>query len=70
MNILCLDFETYYDKQFSLSKMTTEEYIRSPEFETIGVAIKENGNETRWFSGSHNEIAEFLGGYDLSLIHI
>jgi DNA polymerase len=64
MNILSLDFETYYDKQFSLSKMTTEEYIRSPEFETIGVAIKENEGETRWFSGSHDEIAEFLAGYD------
>jgi DNA polymerase len=64
MNIITLDFETYYDKAFSLSKMTTEEYIRSPEFETIGVAVKENGNETRWFSGSHNEITEFLGGYD------
>jgi DNA polymerase len=64
MNVLSLDFETYYDKQFSLSKMTTEEYIRSPEFETIGVAVKENEDETRWFSGSHDEIAEFLGGYD------
>ena len=64
MNIITIDFETYYDKAFSLTKMTTEEYIRSPEFETIGVAIKENGNETRWFSGSHDEIAEFLGGYD------
>ena len=66
MNVLSLDFETYYDKQFSLSKMTTEEYIRSPEFETIGVAVKENENETRWFSGSHDEIAEFLAGYDWS----
>jgi DNA polymerase I-like protein with 3'-5' exonuclease and polymerase domains len=64
MNIITLDFETYYDKLFSLSKMTTEEYIRSPEFETIGVAVKENEDETRWFSGSHDEIAEFLGGYD------
>lgn len=64
MNIITLDFETYYDRQFSLSKMTTEEYIRSPEFETIGVAVKENDGETRWFSGTHDEIAEFLGGYD------
>lgn len=64
MNILTLDFETYYDKAFSLSKLTTEEYIRSPEFETIGVAVKENDGETRWFSGTHDETAEFLGGYD------
>lgn len=64
MNILTLDFETYYDKLFSLTKLTTEEYIRSPEFETIGVAVKENDGETRWVSGTHDEIAEFLGGYD------
>jgi len=28
MNLISLDFETYYDRDFSLSKMTTEEYIR------------------------------------------
>jgi len=31
--------ETYYDAAYSLSKITTEEYIRSPQFETIGVSI-------------------------------
>jgi hypothetical protein len=40
MKIIALDFETYYDKDFSLSKMTTEEYIRDERFETIGVGIK------------------------------
>ena len=66
MNTITLDFETYYDRLFSLSKITTEEYIRSPEFETIGVAVKENDGETRWCSGTHEEIASFLGGYDWS----
>lgn len=28
MNLIALDFETFYDKDFSLSKLTTEEYIR------------------------------------------
>lgn len=64
MKIITLDFETYYDRQFSLSKITTEEYIRSDMFETIGVAVKENDGETKWFSGTHDEIGEFLGGYD------
>jgi hypothetical protein len=40
MDIITIDFETYYDKEFSLSKITTEEYIRSPQFEIIGVAIR------------------------------
>lgn len=64
MNIITLDFETYYDKLFSLSKITTEEYIRDPMFETIGVAVKINEGETTWFSGTHDEIKAFLDTYD------
>jgi len=35
MKIIALDFETYYDKEFSLKKLTTEEYIRDSRFEVI-----------------------------------
>ena len=35
-----IDFETYYDKEYSLSKITTEKYIRCDKFECIGVSIK------------------------------
>ena len=38
--IITLDFETYYDKEYSLSKMSTEAYIRDPRFEVIGVSVK------------------------------
>lgn len=41
-----IDFETYYDKQFSLSKLTTEQYIRDPRFEVIGVAVKKDNGPT------------------------
>jgi hypothetical protein len=34
--MITLDFETYYDKDFSLTKLTTEEYVRGEQFETIG----------------------------------
>ena len=40
MNILTLDFETYYDQKYSLSKVTTEEYVRSELFEAIGVSVQ------------------------------
>ena len=40
MNIITIDFETYYDQEFSLSKLTTEEYVRDDRFEVIGVAVK------------------------------
>jgi DNA polymerase len=64
MNLLTIDFETYYSKEYGLKKYTTEEYIRDEQFETIGVAVKENDGETIWFSGKHAEIATFLDRYD------
>lgn len=51
MDIITIDFETFYSQQFSLSKITTEEYVRHELFETIGVAVKVNDGETQWFSG-------------------
>ena len=60
MDIITIDFETYYDKEFSLSKITTEEYIRSPQFEIIGVAIKVNNGQTEWASGTKPQIKEWL----------
>lgn len=63
-NIITLDFETYYDKLYSLSKITTEEYIRDDKFEVIGVAVKVNDEETQWFAGTHVETAEFLAKFD------
>ena len=64
MNVLTIDFETFYDRTFSLSKMTTEEYIRHEYFETIGVAVKVNDGEAEWFSGTVKKTSEFLDQFD------
>jgi DNA polymerase len=64
MNIITIDFETYYDREFSLSKITTEEYVRSPEFEVVGVAVKENDEKTTWFTGDYAGVSSFLGTFD------
>ena len=64
MDIVTIDFETFYSKDFSLSKMTTESYIRSPEFEVIGVGVKVNKDPTVWYSGSN--VKGFLTGLDYS----
>ena len=64
MQIITLDFETYYDKDYSLSKITTEEYIRDPRFQVIGVGVKVNDGKTEWFTGTHGKIKEFLAQYD------
>lgn len=73
MNILTLDFETYYSQEFSLTKVTNEEYVRSPEFEVIGVSVQRNDGEPEWFSGTMAETAEFLATFDwansLALAH-
>jgi hypothetical protein len=60
MNIITIDFETYYDRQYSLSKLTTEEYVRSDDFEVIGVGVKINDLPTVWFSGTMHDIHDFL----------
>lgn len=64
IDIITLDFETYYDKKFSLRKLTTEEYIRSLDFEVIGVGIKVNNGPTEWASGDHEQMKEYLDGFD------
>lgn len=64
MSILTIDFETYYDREYSLSKITTEEYIRDPRFEVIGVAVQIDDGEPEWFSGTHAEIRNFLHQYN------
>ena len=37
--IVYLDFETYYDSEYSLTKMPTCSYVRDPRFETQGVGL-------------------------------
>lgn len=60
MKIIVYDFETFYDKTYSLSKMTTEEYIRDDIFEVIGVSVKVDDGEPVWCSGTRNQISKFL----------
>jgi DNA polymerase I-like protein with 3'-5' exonuclease and polymerase domains len=62
--ILTIDFETYYDKEYSLSKITTEEYVRHDLFEVIGVAVKVDDQETKWASGTKEQIKFWLGQFN------
>ncbi len=39
---LVLDVETYFDKDYTLSKMSTYEYVTDDRFEILGWAIKQN----------------------------
>ena len=46
---IVIDFETYYDKDYSLRKVTTEKYIRCEQFECIGVSVKHGARPTDFF---------------------
>ena len=60
MKILTVDMESYYDKEFSLSKIATEAYIRDPRFEVIGVSVMVDDAEPLWFSGTRKETRAWL----------
>ena len=65
--IISIDFETRWDKNdYTLSKMTTEEYIRDKRFKAFGACIREYGSEavTQWYRG--DELPRILGTYDWS----
>ena len=50
MDLITLDFETYYDNEYSLSKMLAEDYVCSEQFEIMMVGIKLNAEPTRVYS--------------------
>lgn len=66
MDLYTVDLESYYDKDYSLSKkeFTTQRYIDDTRFETIGVAVKKNDEETVWCTGTHEEIRNWLHSFD------
>jgi DNA polymerase len=64
MKIVTLDAETYYDREYSLTRLTTEEYVRSPLFEMIGFAIKVDDGPTEWIPQPQCE--DFIKSFDWS----
>ena len=51
LNLITIDFETFYDTGYGLNRLTTEEYIHDIQFQVIGVAIKINDGKTEWHTG-------------------
>lgn len=63
--ILSIDFETRWDKKdYTLSKMTTEEYIRDERFISFGACVHVYGSAEpiRWVRGS--DLPEYFSGID------
>lgn len=64
MNIITVDFETYYSKELGFKSHTTEAYIRHDDFHVIGLSVADGEGPARWFSGTHAETAEWLEQFD------
>ena len=64
-DIYTLDFESFWSKDFSLSKYSVEQYVNDPRFETIGVGVKKNNEETVTFSGSKKATREWLESFNM-----
>ena len=50
--LVTLDFETYYDQDYTLKKMSTSEYIRDPRFKSQMVGIKIGRKPTKTYTGA------------------
>ena len=64
MKTVFADFETYYDQQYSLRRMTPVEYILDPRFECIGCAIAEGDGPVAFLEP--DELRRYLAGLDPS----
>ena len=64
--IITIDFETYWDTKegYTLTKMTTEEYIRHDKFKAFGACAHEYGTDEpiRWYGDA--ELREYFAGID------
>lgn len=61
--IVGLDFETYYDKDYTLRKLSTTEYIRHPYFEALMLGFRdEDMSAAEW--APKEDIAKVLARYD------
>ena len=63
--IITIDFETRWNKKdYTLSKLTTEEYIRDKRFKAFGACVHEFGtdNPIEWVGG--DGLREYFSGVD------
>lgn len=61
--ILGLDWETYYDNDYTLKKLTTTAYIRDPRFLVHGASVRWNGDRrARWLL--RDELRDYLRAID------
>lgn len=55
--LVTLDFETYFDSKYSLTKLTTMEYVAHDNFFVQGVGIKIDDDPCEWYGADEAEDA-------------
>lgn len=60
--LITLDFETYFDSEYTLRKLTTEAYVRDPRWEVHGVGVKFGERPSVWLE--EPEFRDWARGVD------
>lgn len=63
-HLVSLDFETYYDDEYTLKKLTTSEYVRDPRFQATMCGVKVGRKKTQVIRG--DRLKEFFATIDWS----
>jgi DNA polymerase len=64
MDIITLDFETFFDQDYTLSKLSTEAYVRDPRFEVLGCGIRWSNGKLAWYTDQQLENGVLAGFQD------
>lgn len=64
MNIVTIDFESYWANDYTLSSMSPLSYVMGDRYETISCAVKVNDDLSTVYFG-HDAIAEAFAGLDI-----
>lgn len=70
MSTVVVDFETFYDGEYSLTKMSTEDYVCDPRFEIILVGVKVDDQPPQWMTGTKKETREWLLQFNLDKVGV
>lgn len=57
-HLLTLDFETFWSSDYTLKKLSTEEYVRSSLFKSFGASLKYQNSHSKWISAC--KLGEYL----------
>lgn len=63
-NLIYIDFETYYDTEYSLSRMTEKQYVTDARFKIHGAGVAIGDGPVAWLNG--DECDRFFSEMDLS----